>query len=308
MRLIDIKGAINFAYEHYNPQYNDNTCIIDNILNCKLALEKLYEVDLLEWRNDTINAFTKILEYSTDRMVSDSSRYDILKDTLEKMRFTIKFFYDWINRYYPYEEDETTIDIKLPELTRISDLKRATSLIEKSLTPVVSEIGGEVKIKHLEYGSSWIVIGLGIPIAVKLVTGIANAAINISKEFISLKNAYQQYERNKMRTDILRTLKETNELLLKNQTRLLAEEVELNNYPESNNERTERIRVSIHEMSKLMDLGGEIYPGLIESVPESKDLSSDYKMLKKLIDNIAVAELPRNEEKSEPEDDQEENV
>ena len=143
----------------------------------------------------------------------------------------------------------------------------------------------------MEYGSSWIAVGVGTLLASKLVMSIADAAFNLVKKYYNFKIVQQAYERYSMGTDMMRQIKEANEAILKQDMSLLAEKIDQEYYTEQDHERVQRIRVSIQEMYKLIELGGEIHPSLL--LQDAKDDKIDYKellMLKK------QELLPRNEE------------
>lgn len=237
----------------------------------------------------------------TDRITTDGSQINIFKDEISKLQSTITVLHNWLNRYVLDENDDVTINIKFPNLNKMEDLVNASSIINKALSRSVSEIGGEVKIKHLEYGSSWIIISLGVAAAVKLALMLADAAFKIAQKYYGIRMMQQQYERYSMGTDMLRTIKEANEKIIADDTRVFAENIEKELYEKKNNERIERLRVSIAEMTKLIELGGEVHPSLI-TYQNHNIQTPDYKSLHGVIKSIG--ELPRNEEsKSEEEEE-----
>ena len=92
---------------------------------------------------------------------------------------------------------------------------------------------------------------------------------------------------------MLKYIQETNEKIIAYDTRILAEHMEKDFYPDSDNERIERLRVSITEMTKLIELGGEVHPSLI-TTSEGKTNIPDYNSLIGIMKS--AGELPRNEE------------
>lgn len=301
MRLIDIKRYIEFAYIRFDTKIQTvgNNYYITNVQTLRNAIQYLYKAGFLERNNDEENIYSIIDSCLAERLLVDSSKIDKIKIELISLQSALELMYNWINRYVPDNEDEETINIKLPDIIEIEDLIKASTLINKSLSHSVSEIGGELKVKHLDYGSSWLIISAGTVLGAKLVMAIAKAAFDIAKKYYGVKMMQQQYERYSMGTEMLRTIKEANEKIIASDCRTLAEHLEQEFYSESDNERIERLRVSISEMSKLIELGGEVHPSLI-TVSHDDIKVPDYNSLISVIKS--AGELPRNDtEKSEGE-------
>lgn len=303
MRLIEIKQLVNIAYENFKPKYDNSNgnYFVDNVIALKVAIQSLYDAGIIE-RDSCIIAdiFTTIDSSMTDRIILNGNQINNFKSEIAKLQSTITVLHNWINRYVPDEEDEETINIKLPQLYKMDDLTKASTIINRALSQSVSEIGGELKIKHLEYGSSWIIISVGAIAAAKLVIVLANAAFKVAQKYYGIKMIQQQYDRYSMGTDMLKTIKEANEKIIADEIRGLAENIEKEFYEKKDNERVERLRVSITEMTKLIELGGEIHPSLIIA-QDNKSQIPDYKSLLGIIKS--AGELPPNEElKSEREE------
>lgn len=298
MRLIDIKRLVNTAYDNFVPKFSNNTSgsiyYIENALALKEAIRCLYTAGIIERSPDlTTDIFTIIDSSMTDRIIADSGQIAIYQREISKLQGVIQILNDWLNRYAPDEEDESTINIKLPQLYKMEDLIKASSIINKALSQSVAEIGGEVKIKHLEYGSSWIIISVGVIAAVKLIMRITDAAFKITQKYYGARMMQLQYELLGLTTDMIKTIKEANEKIIVTESRKYAEEIENDFHKESDNERVERLRVSIAEMAKLIELGGEIHPSLIEA-SNTQTQAPDYKSLLGIIRSTGA--LPRNEE------------
>ena len=211
---------------------------------------------------------------------------------MQALESTINILHKWINDYFPDNEDDTTINIKLPQLCQIDDLVKAIGIINKALSRSVAESGGEIKIRHLDYGSSWLIVSAGTILAAKLVMLLADAGFKIAQKYYGVKMMQQQYERFNMGTEMLKSIKEANEKIIATDARVLAEHIEKDIYTDTDNERIERLRVSITEMSKLIELGGEVHPALI-CASDNNVNTPDYKSLLNVIKN--AGELPRNE-------------
>lgn len=152
-------------------------------------------------------------------------------------------------------------------------------MIDKALTQSVSEFGGEIKFKQLDYGSSWITISAVTSAAAAFIIGLSKAAFYVAKKYYAIKLMSKEYERYSMATDIMKTLKDLNENIIKEEISKKAEEIEKEYYPndKSDPERVGRLRNAINELSKLIELGGEIHPSAI--LKDTSEDKIDYKLL-----------------------------
>lgn len=291
MRLIDIKQHINIAFDKFKysvESLSGGNLRYKGINDTRVALNSLIEIGIIQKTEDPFELLTATF---SDTVIINPSSHPSCEQKMSALKFTINHLYDWINQYVPDTEDESTINIKLPTLNTVEDLINSSDLINKSMRQAISEIGGELKIKHLDYGSSWLIISAGTALAAKLITTLANAAFKIAQKYTGVKMMLSQYERYNMGTEILKQIKEANEKIIAYDARILAEHIEKDFYPESDNERIERLRVSISEMSKLLSLGGEIHPSLIAHQEEVINIP-DYKSLINTIKTMTV--LPSN--------------
>ena len=292
MRLSDIKQYINIAYENYNCNSTDlnNGLIqyteIEGIRKAIIALNKAGIISQLE------DPYSLFISSFADSINISPGKHPNVKFKMQALESTINILHKWINDYFPDNEDDTTINIKLPQLCQIDDLVKAIGIINKALSRSVAESGGEIKIRHLDYGSSWLIVSAGTILAAKLVMLLADAGFKIAQKYYGVKMMQQQYERFNMGTEMLKSIKEANEKIIATDARVLAEHIEKYIYTDTDNERIERLRVSITEMSKLIELGGEVHPALI-CASDNNVNTPDYKSLLNVIKN--AGELPRNE-------------
>lgn len=299
MRLIDIKKYINNICEDFVPAFSNVSggYYIENIQALRVAITNLYKAGFLEYENNEGDIYHIIYNSLSERLFVEPSKFESVRFKLLNLEMAIKMMHSWINRYVPDNEDEETINIKLPDIVKIEDLIKASTLINKALSHSVSEIKGELKVKHLDYGSSWLIISAGTVLGAKLVMAIAKAAFDIAKKYYGVKMMQQQYERYSMGTEMIRSVKEANDKIIAYDSRTLAEHIEQEFYSESDNERIERLRVSITEMSKLIELGGEVHPSLLTASDDDVKVP-DYNSLISVIKS--AGELPRNDtEKSQ---------
>lgn len=294
MRLSDIKRYINIAYENYNCNSTDMSSGLiqyKDTEGTKLAIKALDKAGIISIYEDPYSLFASTF---SNFINVDPGKHPNIKFKMQALESTISILHKWINEYLPDDEDDTTINIKLPKLYQVNDLVKASGIINKALSQSVAESGGEVKIRHLDYGSSWLIISAGTALAAKLVMLLADAGFKIAQKYYGIKMMQQQYERFNMGTEMLKTIKEANEKIIATDARVLAEHIEKDIYKDTDtdNERIERLRVSITEMSKLIELGGEVHPALI-CASDNNISTPDYKSLLNVIKN--AGELPRNE-------------
>nr|DAV88472.1 MAG TPA: hypothetical protein [Caudoviricetes sp.] len=285
MRLLDIKRYVNIAYDNFNPKFSNNGNIyyLDNVLEVKQSLQALYDSGILIFSNLEINARNQIVSSITDRLILDSNQYNAYKKEIDQLRMTISVLYSWMNRYVQTEDTDDIINIKLPIIQDISILAKSCSIIDKALTQSVSEFGGEIKFKQLDYGSSWVTISVATSAAAAFVMGLARVAFYVAKKYYGIKLMQKEYERQGMKNDMLKTLKEYNEQIIKEEINKKAKAVEEEYYKDqpSDPERVGRLRNSITELTKLIELGGEIHSSAL--LEESAENKIDYKLLSSIL-------------------------
>lgn len=295
MRLIDIKHKINIAFENYRLKYQSisgGNIRFDNVEDLRTSIKALRDINYLP-DEDPYNFFLSV--YS-DTIIVDPNKHPAIIDKMRHLEYALALLANWINDYVPTSEDEDTINIKFPRINNIEDLIKSCNLINKSLSQSVSEIGGQITFKQLDYGSSWLIISVGTTAAASLVMAIAKAAFYIAKKFYGIKMMAQAYERYKIGTDAMKTLKECNEMILKEEVDKRSREIEKQFYPDrtSDNERCGRLRVAISEMYKLIELGGEVHPSLLLRDDSDKE-RIDYKLLSK---SGLMDLLPKNDDEA----------
>ena len=236
MRLSDIKQYINIAYENYNCNSTDlnNGLIqyteIEGIRKAIIALNKAGIISQLE------DPYSLFISSFADSINISPGKHPNVKFKMQALESTINILHKWINDYFPDNEDDTTINIKLPQLCQIDDLVKAIGIINKALSRSVAESGGEIKIRHLDYGSSWLIVSAGTILAAKLVMLLADAGFKIAQKYYGVKMMQQQYERFNMGTEMLKSIKEANEKIIATDARVLAEHIEKDIYTDTDNE------------------------------------------------------------------------
>lgn len=290
MRLIEVKKNLNIVADYFKHGYIYPFTTVQELDKLKIMLTKLVKIGFFPEHEEP---FWSIIHLPLDTdPYSPIVKYSIgnIDSKLDNLRNTVLILNEWLNKYLPDVEDESTINIKLPPLNTVDDLTNSSILINKALTQSVSEVGGELKIKHLDYGSSWIIICAGTAVAAKLILALANAAFEIAKKYIKMKEMQKVYEIHSKDIELLNKIIETNDAIIAYDTKILAQHIEKDFYPDSDNERIERLKWSIGELSKLLSLGGEVHPPLSAPSP-IQSLTPNYKELVKIVKEMA--ELPK---------------
>lgn len=285
MRLLDIKRYINFAYENFDPKFSsgNSTYYLDNVLNLKKSIQALYDSEILVFSETEIDAYTLIVSSITDRFILDGNQHNTYKRELDKLKYTISVLHSWINRYVTTEETEDIINIKLPIIQSLDLLTKSCSMVDKALTQSVSEFGGEIKFKQLDYGSSWITISAKTGAAADFIMGLTKVAYGVAKKYYNIKLMQKEYELQGMVNEMITTIQKFNEKIKNDEINKKAEEIEKQYYKDksSDPERIGRLRNSINELVKLIELGGEIHPSAL--LEKSKENQIDYKSISAII-------------------------
>lgn len=287
MRLLALKRAIEKAQQVFNFEtYNSSGMYyIKNVAEVKSAvLELLHahffnekEIDML---SPIINSMGDVISFS------NNSTYNDLVRLLGHIKYSIEFMNEWFQKNMPSNEDEPIINIKLPQIQNFSDLSFIADKLEGRFTSVVNEIeGGKVEIKQFDHGSFWIVVAVGTPVALAFIAGMAWSAAVVYKKMKEAEMAKREVERAGLQNEAIKQLvdfqkREINELAM-----VEANALENKFFSQQDNERAQRIRESIKDISELLIKGVQIQSAL--SAPESvSNLFPNYKNLSLVESNI----------------------
>ena len=202
----------------------------------------------------------------------------------------------WLNDYLTTDETDTTINIKLPSVSGLSDFSEVINLLEKSLNGISTiNGGGEIKVEQLDHGSLWIIIAVCSTQIVKAMVAAINCAHDIAKKKIELDQAKEILKRTQMENGAIENLINIQEKVIE---QLIQEQVESTKYkkPEDANGLTEaeqknRYTKSLTELTKLIVAGTEFHPALCAS-SEIQDSFPNFKQLER---QGPLPELPRQE-------------
>lgn len=300
MRLIDIKECINIAFENfkYTNRNSNGVYYIDNIQQLKVSFEYLSKAGFVDEKKGFVE---QILHTSSDFLSSDSSEYNNRIELLTEISILLHTLHKWINKYVPYEQDEKTINIKLPQIGNLKRLAEVSSLLEKSLSVIVYENGGEpIKVKQLDHGSLWVVISVCSVQIVKAIAKAANFAVELAQKIVELKKSIALLERVNIENQAMENLLKLQMCTI---DKLIQEKaIEMNSeLPENqdSNERVKRLEKSMKELVDLITDGAEFHAALTAS-SEIVNEFPDFSKIDYLKNNIGVLS-----EKKETEDEAE---
>ena len=182
MRLIDIKQCINIAFDNLDFKISDiggGNCRMIGVQKFRIVLFQLSQAGFIQRKdfqfyNDVVNTV------DSDKLTYSTNVLSYIADYMVKIVFLVEMLHCWINEYLPVVEDEKTINIKLPQIENLERLAEVSSLLEKSLSVIVYENGGDpIKVKQIDHGSFWVIISVCSVQIVKAIAKAANFAVEL---------------------------------------------------------------------------------------------------------------------------------
>ncbi len=296
MRLIDIKQSINIAKDNffYNTTNTSNLYYITGIQGLKVSFNELMKIGLVDDETGFIN---EILTTASDNLSSDSKVFSDRVGILSHYYFMINKLYKWINEYVPTEETETTLNIKLPKVKEFKDLEKSCVQLKRALGQVVSEYGGELQIKQLDYGSEWIILDVKIVAAIPFIFYIIKRSIKAANDFYSMKLVREECRKHNIDNNFQ---EKQNEILIeieKQKLSMISQDVDDKFFSDKakDNERLKRIEESIKNLIAFLERGGEVYPSLIASEEIQKEVPN-YKIESSEISGLIEEDNNKTEE------------
>lgn len=291
MRLIDIKQCINIAFDNLDFKAADiggGNCRISGVQNFRIVLLQLLKAGFIrkvdfKFYDDIVNTI------NSDSLLCSSPGY--ISDYIVKIGYLVRLLHNWINEYIPEEQDEETVNIKLPQIKNFDILNKVANELRLAFSTIISEYkGGKIEIVQFDHGSYWCVVKVGT--ALLLFTGLAWAGAVVAKKTIECRSAYEVYRNASARNEMLEELKRLNkaqiDIVVTQEAKLIQQE----HFNKEDHEQLERIKNSILNISELILKGTEIQPAI--AAPEDvKNLFPDFSCLpliesrtKKLTENI----------------------
>ena len=280
MRLIDIKRSINIAKENFNPTYSNgnNVYYINGISRLKVCFQELIKCGFLPVNNEFID---EIFITNANSLSSNSIIYSDRIKFLENVGFLVESLYSWINSYVPSDQEEdTTINIKLPNIPTLKSFSETSVKLEKSLSYISYVYGGEsVKVQQLDHGSLWIIISVcGVQI-VKALGKAISFAYDIAEKHISLQKMKEELRRARIENNAIENLSKMQEKAIDNLLNDAARELNQELPQEKlDNERIEKLELSIRQLTDLIISGTEFHPALTASSEIIQDFPTNYNI------------------------------
>lgn len=282
MRLIELKRAIDKSHQLFNYKLDNANgyYYVSNVINLKSAILELYSIKF--FNEDERRILLPIVNSMGDRIsYNDPNLYNTLAKLLSGIKWTIGFLYDWFQIYMPdsFDDGDSIINIKLPEIQNFSDLEFISKKLDGSFTTVINEISGsKIQIKQFDHGSFWIILSVGVPLAVSVIAGIAWSAAVVAKKWNEAMMARKEVEKAGLQNEAIEQLVAYQKMEMNNLATAEAENIENKCFSEHDNERVQRIREAIKDISELIIKGVQIQSAL--SAPEEvSNLFPNYNML-----------------------------
>lgn len=293
MRLIELKKSIDFAYENYSYEIqetaNSNTKQFLNIDKVRIVLRELVKVGLIDELDDNYNF---LLSLYSDKVLVDINKHPRILTQMSELKATIALLHSWLEKYITTEETDTTINIKLPQVTKLRDLSVLINLLESSFNQI-SEINDkeEVKVERLDHGSLWVVVSVGA--AIKVIAKAINDALDIAKKKVELDQTKELLRRSKLENSSIERFVEMQqkvieELLTDYSSKVEDSEKEVKGLSVS--ERQMRYKKALKELTQLICAGTEFHPSLLAS---QEVLDSFPKYENQITFKAPIGELPR---------------
>lgn len=291
MRLIDIKQCINIAYNNLEFKISDiggGNCRLNGVQGFRTVLIQLNKagfakISEFQFYKDVVNAV------NSDSLLYSNNHLNYIADYIAKVNYLVEMLYSWINEYLPETEDEKTINIKLPQIGGLERLAEVSSLLEKSLSVIVYENGGEpIKVKQIDHGSFWVIISVCSIQIVKAIAKAANFAVELAQKIVELKKAIALLERMSIENQAMGNLLKLQECAIDKliQEKAIEMNSELPENPDSK-ERVKRLEKSIKELVTLITDGAEFHAALTSS-SEIVNEFPDFNKIDYFKNNIGV--------------------
>ena len=254
-----------------------NQIKITNLNSLRLVINNFHELGILEEYVSVLKSSPIFTTGNNEMNILNSEGQPIIRN-LTTLKALSEHLLNTLTRTLP-EENQNSINIKLPEVKDFDELSTVSREIHIALSQVLfnDDIKGETKIVSVENGSIWFNVFVG-PTALSVVASLAWAAAVIYKKIQEGKLLAQQVRslsvKNESLEDILKAQKAETELMINAEAAHINNEYFKNDMPEN----LERIKNSIKIFSELIDKGAEIHPALIapENVsnlfPDTKNL------------------------------------
>lgn len=273
MRLIDLKEAISESKElfHYSTSNNNGIFYIKELTDTREALKILMNAHFFsheekELLSPIVNSTGQVVSYS------DSTTYGKTIELLKGTFFSIGFMFNWFcaNMQEYDKEDQNLINIKLPNCIDFQSLEIFSKTMSGAISLVSTEVpGGKFEIKQFDHGSFWIIVSVGA--AIGLIGKIINFALEIAQKVCDIELAKKVNENAGLSVDSNKKLINYRDQLINELAEKSASDVHDEFFKDNDEERKQRLRESIKDISSLITEGVAFQPSLKASKESTKD-------------------------------------
>lgn len=254
-----------------------NVFQFDGLISLRKAVNIISQSHLFE-TNVKVVKDSIIFTSSSDQMFVEINEGQLLNATLTNLKETAKNLYEILLKTVP-DESETSINIKLPEITDFNELSEYARTLHLALTQVLYDptINSECKIVSVENGSIWFNVLVG-SLGLSVVASMTWAGAVIYKKIQEGRLLQEQVRSLKVKNESIEDIAEANKEQLSLLIQAEAEHINSEYFENNQNESIERIKNSIKLFADLIGKGAEIHPALIapENVtnlfPDTKNL------------------------------------
>ena len=231
------------------------------------AIEALKPTGIFQEEIAILLSVSVIVNNVSDSIVVPLSAYQRFDKTLALLRERATVFLKVLDEFID-EQDPHSIGVKLPprlDLKQTADtILDLNKLLQQAL--VNDDTDGTITLQGFDRGSEWLEIGLGSATALAFFSQMVQFYFCVKEKDIEIEG----------KREVVRTMGLGNDLLEKINESLTQSfdtyrEQELNKLLGDENERNERIKLSVNLLETLMDKGLQILPSL--SAPEETKLS-----------------------------------
>ena len=295
MRLLQIRNKIRQArlgIDGPNRPNKNGTYTYSNIETIWAALKTYHELPYFNTLAEELLEKDHIFSNALNVVTIDSSENSDIQRKIKKIIYDSELALNFLD-HVVQELDEFSVSIKLPDYNDLNKIVLVMGKINEIFerTMINDYVKADIRLKMFDSGSFWIGLAMGSTVALTLLGRLVSWALTLRKKYyegsylkeqlikLKMEDAGKEYEER-----LLAQGKEEIEKLVNQAFKDLG----INKDPEY----FERLKLAVHEISKLVDKGVEFYPSL-ESSEETKSLfpaPSEYRLLKENMNSKLLEE------------------
>ncbi len=264
LKIIKIKLQNIQKIFSWNNAIVGNTALyeISNLKVLRTVIGNLESLNLFENITKGLSN-SAIFTTSSDKIRVQSSENTAIISQLKLLETLIENFLDVLKSTVP-EENNDSINIKLPMINDFDELSKVSREIHLGLTQVIfnDDVNGQTRIISVENGSIWLNVLVGTTAVTVIASLTWSAAVIYKKiqEGILLAEQVRGLKvKNDSIEDILKAQKAETNVMIQAEAEYLNSEHFKDNVPEN----IEKIKNSISIFAELIGRGAEIHPALV---------------------------------------------